>query len=182
MKALLRSLGFAAILFSASSAYAIPIGIVGTVDTLLFSTTLADSGSATEAAWIASVLGVSVGSINYTQLTNSGGSYWTQVTGGAAGLWAFDFDAAGVKKPANFLVKLGNTTSSHFLFQNNASPEWGVIDLGSFTPSSGNVTISSVSHVGAAGTVSIPEPASLSLLLFGLAGLGVRTYRKRDRG
>jgi len=182
MKAFVRSVGFAAILLSASSVYAIPIGTVGGVDTVLASANLANSGSATEAAWIATILNVPVASINYTQLASSGGSAWTQVTGGAAGLWAFDFGAAGVTNPAVFLVKLGNATLSHVLFQNNASFQYGVIDLGTFTPSHGNITISSVSHVGTAGTVSVPEPASLSLLLFGLAGLGARAYRKRVRG
>jgi hypothetical protein len=161
----------------ASSAYAIPITTVGGVDTIIAQANLSNSnGSATgtEATWIAGVLGVNVNTIGYTQLSSSGGSVWQQVTGGAAGLWAFDFAAAGIIDPAYFLVKFGNATYSHVLYQNNPSNGWGVIDLGTINPLHGQVTIMSVSHVGTAGSTQVPEASSLLLLsggLFGLAGL-----------
>jgi hypothetical protein len=178
MKAFIRSLAVAAIVFSASSAYAIPITTVGGIDTIIAQANLSNSNGSptgTEATWIASVLGVNVNTIGYQQLSSSGGSAWQQVTGGAAGLWAFDFAAAGITNPLVFLVKFGNATYSHVLYQNNPSSQYGVINLGAINPRRGNITITSVSHVGTAGTIpQVPEPSSLLLLsggLFGIAGL-----------
>ena len=110
MKAFIRSRPVPIVL-SASSVYAIPITTVGGIDTIIAQANLSNSnGSATgtEASWIASVLGVNVNTIGYHQLSSSGGSAWQQVTGGAAGLWAFNFAAAGITNPAVFLVKFGN--------------------------------------------------------------------------
>lgn len=182
MKAFIRSLAVASMVFFASSAYAIPITTVGSIDTIIAQTNLASSGTATEAAWIAGVLGVNVNTIGYTQLSSSGGSAWQQVTGGSSGLWAFDFAAAGISNPLVFLVKYGNATFSHVLYQNNASTQYGVINLGSISPRAGNITIMSVSHVGTAGSVpQVPEPSSLLLLSGGVvAGLGfIRRRRKQ---
>lgn len=164
----------------ASSAYAIPITTVGAVDTILAQANVSNSGTATEAAWIAGILGVNVNTINYTQVTNSGGSAWQQVTGGAAGLWAFNFAAVGITNPAVFLVKYGNATFSHVLYTNNASFQYGVINLGAISPRAGNITIMSVSHVGTAGSTpsQVPEPSSL-LLLSGGAFAAASLIRRR---
>jgi hypothetical protein len=181
MKVFVRSVALAAVLFSATSAYAIPIGTVGGVDTILAQANLPNSNgqpTGTEALWIASILNVPVATINYTQLTTSGGSAWQQVTGGAAGLWAFDFAAAGITNPSVFLVKYGNATYSHVLYSNNPSSQYGVIDLGSINPLHGKISILSVSHVGTAGT-QVPEPSSLLLLSGGaIAGIGLIRRRR----
>jgi hypothetical protein len=168
----------------ASSAYAIPITTVGGVDTIFAQANLPNSNgqpTGTEATWIASVLNVPVASIGYQQLTNSGGTgtLWTQVTGGALGLWAFDFAAAGITNPTYFLVRYGNATFSHVLYTNNPSLAWGVIDLGLINPLHGNVTITSVSHVGTAGA-QVPEPSSL-LLLSGGAFAAASLIRRRRK-
>ena len=184
MRALIRSLAVASMVLFASSAYAIPITTVGGVDTIIGQANLPNSNgqpTGTEATWIASVLNVPVSSIGYQQLPTSGGSAWQQVTGGASGLWAFDFAAAGVTNPLVFLVKYGNATYSHVLYSNQPSSRWGVIDLGSIEPSHGNVTITSVSHVGTAGA-QVPEPSSLLLLSGGLfAAAGVLRRRKNQK-
>lgn len=180
MKAFVRSLAVASMVLLASSAYAIPLSTVGGVDTIIAQTSLSPSNPATEAAWIAGVLGVPVNTIGYTQVPSSGGSAWQQVTGGAAGLWAFDFGAVGITNPQVFLVKYGNATLTHVLYSNTASYQYGVINLGAITPANGNITITSVSHVGTAGSVpQVPEPSSLLLLSGGLfAAAGMIRRRK----
>lgn len=184
MRAFIRSLAVASMVLFASSAYAIPITTVGGVDTIIAQANLPNSNGSptgTEATWIASVLNVPVNTIGYVQLPTSGGSAWQQVTGGAAGLWAFDFAAAGITNPLVFLVKYGNATYSHVLYQNNPSSQYGVIDLGSINPRSGNVSILSVSHVGTAGTIpQVPEPSSL-LLLSGGAFAAASLIRRRRK-
>ena len=182
MRAFIRSLAVASMVLFASNAYAIPITTVGGVDTIIAQANLPNSNgqpTGTEATWIASILNVPVNTINYQQLTSSGGSAWQQVTGGAAGLWAFNFAAAGITNPLVFLVKYGNATYSHVLYQNNPSSQWGVIDLGLINPLHGNVTITSVSHVGTAGT-QVPEPSSL-LLLSGGAFAAASLIRRRRK-
>ena len=180
MKAFIQSLAVASMVLFASSAYAIPIGTVGGIDTILAQTSLSPSNPTTEGAWIASVLGVNVSTINYQQIQNSGASAWQQVTGGASGLWAFDFGAAGITSPLVFLVKYGNAVNTHVLYSNTASFQYGVIDLGAIDPRRGNITITSVSHVGTAGTAQVPEPSSL-LFLSGGAFAAASLIRRRKQ-
>jgi hypothetical protein len=191
MKVFIRSLAVAAIILSASSAYAIPITTVGGIDTIIAQANLSNSGggaTGTEASWIASVLGVNVNTIGYHQLTNSGANAWQQVTGGAPGLWAFNFAAAGITNPLVFLVKFGNATYSHVLYQNNPSSQYGVINLGNINPRNGKITITSVSHVGTAGTIppppppppsQVPEPSSLLMLSGGLFAIASLINRRK---
>ena len=109
-----------------------------------------------------------------------GGSAWVEVTGEPAGdLWAFDFSPY-VTNPAYFLVKIGNGEFTHYLFENKAALQYGVIDLQGINPRRGNITIDSVSHTTTAGTaVNVPEPASLSLMLLGIAGAAAASRKKR---
>lgn len=182
MRAFIRSLAVASMVLFASSAYAIPITTVGGVDTIIAQANLPNSNGSptgTEATWVASVLGVPVNTIGYQQLSSSGGSAWQPVTGGASGLWAFDFAAAGITNPLYFLVKYGNATYSHVLYANNPSLGWGVIDLGAINPLHGEVSITSVSHVGTAGA-QVPEPSSL-LLLSGGAFAAASLIRRRRK-
>jgi PEP-CTERM motif len=176
-------------LLMASTASAIPIADVGAVDTFRSSANLGNSGTDTEKAWIAAVLGVSVNSFTYTQLPGSGSSVWEQVTGGPGGtnLYAFDFQDFGASNPAFFLIKTGNlqvTNYDHFLYENVAQLRYGVIDLNDF----GNdltILVGKISHVGTAGGTNppntpAPEPATLLLLGSGLA-LTARHLRRRAR-
>ncbi|HLG59056.1 MAG TPA: PEP-CTERM sorting domain-containing protein [Vicinamibacterales bacterium] len=183
MKKCVCGFGLAAILLFASNASAIPLATVGGVDTLVAWDTLADSGEATEESFIEAFLG---GDVVYEQFDLSGGEdvgAW-QAVDGNAGLFAFDFQGFGATNPEYFLVKTGNgvgfspSAFTHYLYQNTSQLRYGVIDLGIFDQiGNGKITIGKVSHVGVAGVTAVPEPASLSLMVFGLAGIGAASRK-----
>jgi hypothetical protein len=183
MKKFVCGFSLAAVLLLASNASAIPLSTVGGVDTLVAWASLGDSGEATEESFIETFLGEAV---VYEQFDDSGGEdlgAW-QAVAGNAGLFAFDFQGFGATNPEYFLVKMGNgvgftpTAYSHYLYQNTSQLQYGVIDLGIFNKiGNGKITIGKVSHVGATGGTAVPEPASLSLMVFGLAAIGAASRK-----
>jgi hypothetical protein len=187
LKRVLSAGTFALSLLAASTASAIPIADVGAVDTFVAGADLANSGTATEKAWIAGVLGMNVNSFTYSQQAGSGAAAWVPVTGGAAGtnLYAFDFQAFGVSNPAFFLIKTGNlqvTAYDHFLYQNLSQLRYAVIDLNNFSDNL-SILVGKISHVGTVGgstppETPVPEPATLLLLGSGLALLARQLRRK----
>jgi hypothetical protein len=179
MKALITAAGCAVILLHASTAAAIPIATVGAEDLLKHYGTSGNSDAA-EAQFFADYLNIDPAAVVYQKI-DVGGSGWVQVDGSST-LWAFDFSPY-VTNPEYFLVKLGNATYTHYLYQNIGSLQYGVIDLGDINPRRGNITIQSVSHAATAGgdPARVPEPASLSLLLLGGAGIGAAAVRGRRR-
>jgi len=163
-----------------SGAYAVPIDVVGTIDTLISSTKLENSSEATEENWIESVLGFD---ILYTQLDDdtSGGESgnWESVTGGSDGDFAFDF-GVGVE-PDYFLVKTGKnftTDHTHFLFDNFDSLQWAYINLG-FSDDITIKNIEKISHAGTASAAEVPEPTPHVLLGIGLLMLSLMGGRGR---
>ena len=184
---LLPTIATVALLSASSTAFAdlIPIETVGGADTLVDWASFRNSSDATERGFIADYLGVSADSINYTHLSSaaSGGEsgVWDSVIGSDS-LYAFNF---GAISPAYFLIKTGNGvgldgltgTFTHFLYQNVGALNYGVIDLGLFTRTQGEVEIGMVSHVSTSGATSVPEPGTLGLFGLALAGIGLARRR-----
>jgi hypothetical protein len=161
------------------NASAVLMSTAGSLDTLLAQTTLSNSGSSNEEAWIESVLGID---ITYSQLSGSGASAWEAVTDGSSGDYAYDF-GTGVE-PEYFLVKVGGgggtgTSDTHFLFDNNNFKQWAYVNLVQFGSGVSLTNIGIISHVGATGGGGeVPEPGPLALLAIGMLGIGMRQFKK----
>ncbi len=176
---IIRSLFSAVVLLVFStSAFAVLMGVAGSVDDKIAQTTLGSSGEAVEEAWIESVLGFD---ITYTQLTTGGGANWEPVSDGAAGDYAFDF-GSGVE-PDHFLVKLGGgggagADNSHFLYDNLLTMQWAYVNLADFGSGVSLMNVGVISHVGTSdGGGSVPEPGTLLLMALGILGLGYSARR-----
>ncbi|MEN8258757.1 MAG: PEP-CTERM sorting domain-containing protein [Thermodesulfobacteriota bacterium] len=147
----------------------------GNVDDLFAQTILADSGDATELAWVNSVLG---GGYTLTaKYDTPDGAGWTGIEG-LAGVFAHTL----LDQPSYFLIKTGTNSgnpNTHFLFDNLASIDWAVIDLGvmGFTDIE---NIEKISHIGEFdGGNEVPEPTTMLLMGAGLAGLTAARRKKK---
>jgi hypothetical protein len=166
-----KALGACLLMALASSAWAIPISDVGSIDTLLGSTALSNSSEANETAWASSILGFDV----TFESKIDGSAAWAAVDSNP-GVYAIDFGADG-NDPAYFLVKTGAGSSvgpgdTHFLFENLASFRYGVVSLADigFT----TLMVGKISHATQFDdTTRVPEPATSTLFGLGLAGLAI---------
>lgn len=138
---------------------------VGAVDTLISSTSI-KSGSATEEAWIESVLGQDV---VYSQFDKGySTSMWIQTD--VSGVYAFDFSFLGYS-PDYYLIKTGagKSADDHFLLENVDNLNWAVISLSEL----GIKNIGRISHLGFDDVTPTPEPVTLVLLGIGIGGLAM---------
>lgn len=151
-------------------AFAVPGGAVtinggtnvGSLDTLVDSTELANSGFATELAWVQSFVP------GATITVFAGGVYTWVEADGVNDIWVTPLQDS----PNYFFLKTGAApgTDDHYLFQNFDLKSYGVVDFGPLAIKN----IGAISHIGeSGGTTQVPEGSTLMLLGFGLAGVGM---------
>jgi hypothetical protein len=171
---------------------------VGSIDTLIGFGNVSDSSVSAEVAFVNYLTGQAYTASSSVKLCDTQGDcaallYDTDT----AGVFALDLAAT----PGHYLIKTGarstlssnhsgtsyscfaggsgNDDCTHFVYQNLADLNWGVFDLGAM---GFNITnIGKLSHVtqSGGGTTTVPEPATLSLLGFGLLAAGFLRRRSR---
>lgn len=171
----------------AANALTVELNSVGSEDQLVAWASLSNSGASTELLWMnQQIFGADTASY-YTGITKTeGGADWVWydvVDNGipVAGTYAFQFVT---NEPAYFLIKIGNKRGEldHFLYRNDVSLDWGVVNLSLNLGESGTfqiMNIDKLSHLGEVGAAPVPEPATM--LLFGTGLLGLAAIGRRRK-
>ena len=180
MKSVVVAAGVFASLVLASSANADPISY-GSVDSFFDSydknTECGGLNLAKcEEAKIALAAGVNVDYVDLKSIDTTG-SDWVSVNDydPLTNLVAFDLSLFGSANPTvvAFAVKIGNVSGADdfYVFVNNPSSRYALIDLNEISP---GITADKISHISI-----VPEPGSLSLVVTALVGgLGVASARR----
>ena len=190
-------------------AQALTIAQVGGFDTLVASTTLANSGDAEELSWAQSAVRTYTGD-NSIELVldfkdESGSASWTQVDqgtgdGAQADQFYYDFGTVAENQPDYYLIKLGTSNKqdydTHHLYDNLESFQYGLVDFSDmgldFTINGVNVGI--VSHTNTYGdgqdggdttnpppNNEVPEPSTYAMFGMAFAMFAFMRYRARSR-
>ena len=142
---------------------------VGSEDTLIASTDLANSGFATEEAWVQSYVPGATITVYDSSL------YSFVLVDGQTDIYA----ALLQDSPDYFFLKVGAGPgeTDHYLFQNLAEFNYAVVD---FLAAGINIeNVGKISHVGETGGTSVPEAGAL--LMFGSGLIGLVGYRRVHR-
>lgn len=168
---------FSLLLAANASAYTITVNgevtDVGSIDDLVASKKLPNSGDATQIDWVKTELWVQ-GVL--------GQDYTIDPKLEPLNYYSADNTIAAISlpsKPGYFFVKTGNVESGydHFLYKNLDELAWGVVDV---TEWGTDANIGKISNVGVVDGAPVPVPAAAWLLGSGLIGLvGVRRKFKK---
>jgi len=165
MKNLIKTVCILLGLTMTAPVWAIPMSTVGSIDTYMSSISLANSGDATEEAWVQGEVG-STSTIDYQDRTEEAGFGFMSVDG-----LTNTFAHSLIGTPDYFLIKIGtgkkSGVDSHYLFKNEISLDYAVFTFAQL----GITDLDPLSHISEFAyitTSTVSEPGTFALLAGGL--------------
>lgn len=163
---------------TSASAYSVGSFDVGGVDTLRASTHLANSGDQTEINWVNSILGTSYTKDSLIKYDAPEG-FPFMATNEAPNIFAAELNGT----PEFYFIKTGNVgINNHFLFTNEASINWAVLNLDTSFGEGYEINgIGKISVLGELGVAPVPEPCTMTLLGVGMLGFAFFGKRRMNK-
>lgn len=166
------------ILALAIPAWSYTVAEVGSLDTILASTKLPNSGEQTELDWVALALGVDVSTLTFTDKYDTASGWQLVTDSGSTSVFAH----ALTTNPEYFLIKTGNVTADDtvrdWLFRNNIELSFAVINLEAMGFEN-IINVGGISHIDEFNGTRVPEAGAL--LMFGSGLIGLVGYRRLRR-